>query len=496
MRKPRVPPELAASRGSRALLYAYASIIILLVFVVGLAYRGDLELKELAGERRVDFERNIAEQGAALTRVVFALEELLVAAAGEGWRVEPAPLAELGRSLVNHARIPMQIEPSSLEGLLGDDPLFLAERLEVSNRVYESRIGRLESLLDAAEAALGEDLASGAGVASGAALGKGEAQGGPAALAALEAFLAEVRVFLPELKERSALSMQVAGAYHAANRANLAHIDEHIGWNLVELSALSALLVLVSVLIIRARLAAERELKAHKARLEAEAEVRNEELGAANESLLEALAAKDVLIKEIHHRVKNNLSMVASLISLQRDYAGPGAAEGAFEKLGERIQAISLIHEKLYRSADLSRISFGDYAAELVESLRSSLCADPEAVALDLEFEEARFAPDLLLPLGLVVTELVTNSLKHAFGKEGRGRIRLSLAPAGEEWLLEVGDDGTPPADPKAILESSSLGSVLVQSLVKQVKGSLALDLSGGTNFAIRFPRNPAEGGA
>jgi len=104
-----------------------------------------------------------------------------------------------------------------------------------------------------------------------------------------------------------------------------------------------------------------------------------------------------------------------------------------------------------------------------------------------------RFSPNLLFPLGLIITEPVTNSLKHAFRKSGSGRIRLSLAREGAYWILVVRDNGTPPADKKSIFDSTSLGMMLVLNLVLQIGGTMDTDLAGGTCFTIRFPHETAS---
>jgi two-component sensor histidine kinase len=155
-----------------------------------------------------------------------------------------------------------------------------------------------------------------------------------------------------------------------------------------------------------------------------------------------------------------------------------------------------MLHEKLYRSDDLANIAFRDYAEDLGRSLVATLSGDPDAISFELESCEARFPADTLIALGLVMNELITNSLKHAFKDGRRGRIRVSLAVEGEDFILESRDDGEAPADEKLITESESLGWTLVKGLVRQLGGTLRLDLRGGTGTIIRFPRSTALEGA
>ncbi len=455
------------NRHGKVLLFAFTGIFTLLAIFLVFIFVGNIELASLVDEDRVAFERNIAEQGASLNRVVFALSDVLMLPATDGNADGQQQLIELGQSALNHANIPLALDPVSLAEILEDDPLYLAERVAKANDVYQLRLRNMGSLLDTASS--NTDSTEVASV--------------------LADFLAEARLFLEELREYSRLSVQVAGAYHASNRSKLDTIHDQIELNLIELIILTAMLAFVSVLFIRSRLNAERELELHRDRLTELVAIRTRELSLTNEHLSDALAVKEVLIKEVYHRVKNNLSMVAGLISLQQTYASADNLEQSFESLSERIRAISLIHEKLYRSSDLTSILFSEYVFDLVSSLKFSLCHDQDAVGLEFDVEPTRFSPNLLLPLGLIITELVTNSLKHAFRQTGRGVIRLALVSEDEDWVLTVRDNGTPPADKKTILESTSLGALLVMNLVLQIGGHMDLDISGGTTFTIRFPK-------
>lgn len=458
----------SGSRRGTALLVAFAAILAVLIFLVAITYRGSIELRILVDDERATFERNIDDQGSSLNRVIFAVNDCLLAAAREGAKPDFARLMALGQAVVNHAGIPTIVEPSSLSTILGEDPLFLAERLSQANGRFRDSVSELTRLLE--------------GVRSLGDTGEGRAR--------LGEFLHSSGDFMEELKSASSLLNQVSGAYHAARRETLKHLNSHIDRNLVELSFLAALLVAVSIVYFMSRLSIERELRAHREHLEELVATRTDELAATNARLLAALGEKEVLIKEVYHRVKNNLSMVAALVALQRDDARAENLDQAFEELSQRLGAISLIHEKLYRSADLTNIDFGEYAMELCESLIQSLARDPASISFELESSDVSFSPDTLIPLGLIITELVTNSIKYAFKDRAGGMIGVSLGPGEREgtFLLKVRDDGTPPIDEAAILQSKSLGAVLVQSLAKQIGGNLELDLSGGTAVTISFP--------
>lgn len=463
------PPHSEASRKKRGniLLIAFFTVLASFAAVTLVAYLDNLTLSSMIDAERASYERNVLEQGGALNRVVFAVGDLLLASSREGSGPKFSTLVGLAQGAINQARIPEIIEPGFLDAILGDDPLFLAERSAKSNERYNAHVSAMAGQLERAQA-------------------RGETAAGEAILREL---VREAGAFMEELRDRSRLFLQIEGAYQASSRRSLARLHAQISLNLIEFSLLIALLVVVSIFYFKSRLSFERELQAHRDNLSMLVEERTEELGSANERLRSALGEREVLIKEVYHRVKNNLAIVASLISLQHAETRPENLEEAFDKLGRRVNAIALIHEKLYRSADLASIAFKDYAADLCNTLIYSLSANPAAISFALEATDDRFPADTLIPLGLIITELVTNSLKYAFLGRPRGGIAISLAKSEGGYRLEVRDDGKPPAEKRTILESSSLGVRLVTSLVAQIGGSLELDLSGGTGVIIRFPR-------
>jgi two-component sensor histidine kinase len=449
-------------------IVAFYAILGSLAALLILSYLDNLKLSAMVDIEQKAYERNIAEQSSSLNRVVFAFDRLLVDSATRQGPDRLAHILELGQGAINHARIPQIIEASFLREVLGNDPLYLAERAEKSNARYREEVERLGLLLEMAS-------------------DRGETREGSAALGE---FLKAATRFMDDLQDRSHLFIQIEGSYVAENRRRISLLHSRISGNLVEFSLITVLLLAASILFFRSRFTLERELRAHRENLSALVAARTDELGATNERLRAALAEREVLIKEVYHRVKNNLAMVAGLISLQRDETTPENLDEAFEKLGQRLGAISLIHERLYRSADLSNIGFADYVTELCNTLIYSLSANPAAISFELDASEVRFSADTLIPLGLIITELVTNSLKYAFKERARGSIRVSLRDSQGGYLLEVKDDGKPPGDKARILEGSSLGTRLVAGLVLQIGGELQVELEGGTGIQIRFPRS------
>jgi PAS domain S-box-containing protein len=206
---------------------------------------------------------------------------------------------------------------------------------------------------------------------------------------------------------------------------------------------------------------------------------------AAARQLRASLKEKDVLLQEVHHRVKNNLQVITSLLRLQAS-AGPALREPLRES-EDRIRAIALIHEQLYAASDLGRISFDDYLGVVTSQLQR-IYACP-AVEVEVVRHGLELPLDQAVPCGLIVNELVSNALRHAFpaGREaGHVTVSLQRGAAGRREL-EVRDDGVGLAADLDIHETPTLGLRLVGMLVEQLGGSIALERRGGTRFRVRF---------
>jgi len=206
--------------------------------------------------------------------------------------------------------------------------------------------------------------------------------------------------------------------------------------------------------------------------------------------LEDSLEEKDVLLREIHHRVKNNLQVVHSLLYLQGRALGESAGSEAFEAFRQsriRIKAMATIHDRLYRSMDLAHVDFDDYLQVLVPDL-ARLYPVGKRVEVALDTRPLRLSIDQAVPCGLVVSELVVNALKHAFpeGRSGRLQVALTLSE-GDVVCLSVCDDGVG-LDTAAMLETGrSLGWQLVNDLVNQLEGELAVESHSGTCITLRF---------
>jgi PAS domain S-box-containing protein len=219
----------------------------------------------------------------------------------------------------------------------------------------------------------------------------------------------------------------------------------------------------------------------------------------ADDRLKNSLASKDLLLREIHHRVKNHMQVIASLISMQADQAEDGNLRGLFEELQDRVRAIASLHETLYGSDDLANIEFGPYLKQVIRDFIASYGSRLANIDLQIETDEVVLSIEQALPLGLVANELISNALKHGYSGGRTGSVRISFRylpetvragdPLDSGWCeLAIRDDGAGIKDPKGIWERESMGLRIVRLLTSQLHGTVGLDQSNGTCFAVRFP--------
>jgi PAS domain S-box-containing protein len=228
------------------------------------------------------------------------------------------------------------------------------------------------------------------------------------------------------------------------------------------------------------------ELLARLRTLNAELEERVQSRTAA---LAATLREREVLLQEVHHRVKNNLQVISSLISMQVRSLGADASREALLECRRRVQAIALIHERLYEAGDYAWVPFSEYAGGLAASIVEATGISPERVTLDLAVADVALGVDKAIPCGLILNELITNALKHAFPDGRRGRIRVELSNAGAAGLrLAVSDDGVSLPAGFDLRTSSSLGLQLVQMLARQLDATLEVETGSGTCFRLAVP--------
>jgi len=202
------------------------------------------------------------------------------------------------------------------------------------------------------------------------------------------------------------------------------------------------------------------------------------------EALEESLHEKEVLIKEVHHRVKNNLQIVSSLLRIQtKDFLNEEALS-AFEDCQSRIKSMALVHERLYRSGDLSKVPINEYISKLTSDLVRSFGAERK-VRVYVDLKNVSLEINKAIPFGLILNELITNCLRHAFPGDRKGEIHVELAICGNRLELTVSDNGIGMPDSVDIYKPKSTGMALIQALVKQLKGTLHVEVNSGTKFKI-----------
>ncbi|MCC7560786.1 MAG: PAS domain S-box protein [Methanobacterium sp.] len=206
----------------------------------------------------------------------------------------------------------------------------------------------------------------------------------------------------------------------------------------------------------------------------------------AENEVKRSLNEKELLLREIHHRVKNNMQIISSLLNLQRSYIHDEEAANILQESQGRVKSMALIHEKLYQTSDLARINVEEYIQSLTMNLFHSYTVNP-GIKLSMDVSDLYFNIDTAVPLGLIINELVSNSLKYAFKDRDEGEIRISLLETAEpgKYLLLIRDDGTGFPHELDFAESHSLGLQLVNTLVNQLDGEIEMITNGGTTFNI-----------
>lgn len=203
--------------------------------------------------------------------------------------------------------------------------------------------------------------------------------------------------------------------------------------------------------------------------------------------LKKSLEEKDMMLKEIHHRVKNNLMVIESLLNLQSHYIKDKTALNIFKESQNRAKSMALIHQRLYQSNDLKRIEFGEYSQTLARDLFHSYSVDPNNIKMNIDTDKVMLDVNIAIPLGLILNELISNSLKHAFPEDKKGQINVEFHTKEEKFELSVSDDGIGIPQGFDYKKSDSLGLMLVHSLSDQIRAEVKMDVTNGTKFKITF---------
>lgn len=225
------------------------------------------------------------------------------------------------------------------------------------------------------------------------------------------------------------------------------------------------------------------DLRKQKEKAERDKEI----IEAQNETIQQSLKERETLLREIHHRVKNNLQIVANLLYLQSGKFNDEKIRNVLEEGQGRVRSMSLIHQKLYEHEDLKSIPFGEYIIELVNEIKSSFGDEAAKVAVHINADEAYFDVESAVPLGLIINELTTNTFKYAFQGRNEGEFNIYLTKEDGQYQLHVSDNGVGLPSEIDIRRSRSLGLRLVRILSDQLEGDYSFNTTEGTNFTLTF---------
>ena len=214
----------------------------------------------------------------------------------------------------------------------------------------------------------------------------------------------------------------------------------------------------------------------------------NKELRSKNKIINEAMLEKDTLLREIHHRVKNNLQIVSSILSLQGRYSNDPKIESAIREGKDRVKSMSLIHQNLYQKDNLTGVDVQDYFTKLFRSLFTSYNIEPEKIKLTLDIAPLNLDVDTIVPIGLVVNELVSNALKHAFPEGRQGVINVRLKEANDHIILTVQDDGIG-LNSDELEDSDSMGYTLIDTFKNKLNAEVEIDGNSGTKITLQIKK-------
>jgi two-component sensor histidine kinase len=207
----------------------------------------------------------------------------------------------------------------------------------------------------------------------------------------------------------------------------------------------------------------------------------------AEDTIKASLKEKELLLKEIHHRVKNNLQIVSSLLYLQSTKTEDEATRATFLESLNRIKSMALLHEELYRSGDLQRVNFGEYLSGFISILKESYMKPDSPIDIHIENSGDKIDFDKAIYCGLIINELVSNALKYAFPGNKNGKIEIGLAKKENQFILTVSDNGIGMKNINELSLKKSMGLLIVERLVDQLNGTMEHQTVGGTTFIIKF---------
>jgi PAS domain S-box-containing protein len=205
------------------------------------------------------------------------------------------------------------------------------------------------------------------------------------------------------------------------------------------------------------------------------------------EKINQSLKEKEILLKEVHHRVKNNMQVISSILNLQSSYVNDVYALNLLKDCQNRIKSMAFIHESLYQSKNFESVNFSDYVSTLAKNLVHTYSVNTQKIKLILTLDKLFLNLDTSIPCGLIINEIISNSLKYAFPNNRDGIIFVTLKVDKQKVLIQAGDNGIGISSEIDLKQSKTLGLQLVETLVEQINGTIILERNNGTRFNIEF---------
>jgi PAS domain S-box-containing protein len=209
----------------------------------------------------------------------------------------------------------------------------------------------------------------------------------------------------------------------------------------------------------------------------------------AEEKIKKSLKEKEVLLREVHHRVKNNLQIISSIINLQANNTKVEEIKMIIKEIRNRILSMALIHEKLYQSDNIAKVDFATYVRSLIRGLFSTYAVTEKKIKIDIDIYDVQLNLDFVVPCGLIINEVVSNSIKYAFPGDMSGRIKVSFQPSedGKGFVLDIIDNGVGMPGHIDFNKTETLGLRLIRALITQLNGKVSIDRATGTHYHIEF---------
>jgi len=215
----------------------------------------------------------------------------------------------------------------------------------------------------------------------------------------------------------------------------------------------------------------------------------------AEKALRKVLEERETLLKEIHHRVKNNIQVISSLLNIQSRTTNNVQVKEILRDAQNRIKSIAMVHEQLYRTKELDKIDYGTYLAGIIKSMSVAYGLNPTDIEIMVSAEQVFLNMDQAVPCSLIINEMITNSFKHAFPERGKGKIWIDIKTDGGDIILQYRDNGIGITDNSLMERTGSLGMQLIMGLTMQLQGTIEMDTQMGSGYILKFPHKTRDEG-